>query len=75
MNRHCTECLEEIWDEAHGSKLAKCWNTDSHADGGTLAMMSPLSSDEVMGAIIRCHRRGLDWDELSSGEKRDLLHD
>lgn len=33
----CPECGEEIWDGPVGSKLAKCWNTEGHTDGGTLA--------------------------------------
>ena len=33
----CPECGEEVWDGPHGSKLAKCWNTDGHESGGTLA--------------------------------------
>ena len=33
----CPECNEAIWDLPHGHKLAKCWNTEGHADGGTLA--------------------------------------
>jgi predicted RNA-binding Zn-ribbon protein involved in translation (DUF1610 family) len=34
---HCPECGEEVWDLPRGHKLAKCWNSEGHADGGTLA--------------------------------------
>lgn len=33
----CPECGEVVWDVANGSKLAKCWNAEGHASGGTLA--------------------------------------
>lgn len=33
----CPECGEEIWDLPFASKLAKCWNSEGHASGGTLA--------------------------------------
>ena len=33
----CPECGEDVWDKPHGHKLAKCWNTEGHAHGGTLA--------------------------------------
>lgn len=33
----CPECGEEVWDGPQGSKLAKCWNAEGHADGRTLA--------------------------------------
>jgi hypothetical protein len=33
----CPECGEPVWDGPKGHKLAKCWNTEGHADGGTLA--------------------------------------
>jgi hypothetical protein len=34
---HCPECNEPIWDTPQGHKLAKCWNTDGHVSGSTLA--------------------------------------
>jgi predicted RNA-binding Zn-ribbon protein involved in translation (DUF1610 family) len=33
----CPECGEEIWDKPHGHKLAKCWNSEGHETGMTLA--------------------------------------
>ena len=33
----CPECEEEVWDLPYGHKLAKCWNAEGHANGGTLA--------------------------------------
>lgn len=33
----CPECGEDVWDLPSGSKLAKCWNTEGHVNGGTLA--------------------------------------
>lgn len=42
---HCPECGGEVWDMPHGSKLAKCWNTDVHANGGTLAF-DTMGDDE-----------------------------
>lgn len=33
----CPSCNEAIWDGPQGSKLAKCWNTEGHDDGRTLA--------------------------------------
>ena len=33
----CPECGETVWDGPSGHKLAKCWNTEGHASGGTLA--------------------------------------
>lgn len=33
----CPECGEIVWDLPQGSKLAKCWNSENHANGGTLA--------------------------------------
>lgn len=33
----CPECGEEVWDGPRGHKLARCWNTEGHASGGTLA--------------------------------------
>lgn len=33
----CPECGEEVWDGPRGHKLAKCWNTDGHESGDTLA--------------------------------------
>ncbi len=33
----CPACGEPVWDVAYGYKLAKCWNTAGHEDGGTLA--------------------------------------
>ena len=33
----CPECGEEVWDGPEGYKLAKCWNSEGHASGGTLA--------------------------------------
>lgn len=33
----CPECGQPVWDRAFASKLAKCWNTEGHKDGGTLA--------------------------------------
>lgn len=42
----CPECGEEVWDVPNGSKLAKCWNTEGHADGGTLAF-DTMDEDET----------------------------
>lgn len=36
-NLKCPECGEPIWDLPSGHKLAKCWNTEGHKDGGTVA--------------------------------------
>jgi hypothetical protein len=36
----CPECGESVWDLPKGSKLAKCWNAEGHASGGTLAFDS-----------------------------------
>ena len=41
----CPECGSEVWDGPEGSKLAKCWNTDGHASGGTLAFDTMPGSD------------------------------
>jgi len=41
----CPECGERVWDGPSGHKLAKCWNTEGHADGGTLAF-DTMGDDE-----------------------------
>jgi hypothetical protein len=57
----CPECGQEIWDGPFGSKLAKCWNTEGHADGGTLAFdtMDDGDDDETY-SIVRFHFQGDD---------------
>jgi hypothetical protein len=42
----CPECDEPVWDGPFGSKLAKCWNSGGHADGGTLAFDTMPEDDE-----------------------------
>lgn len=41
----CPECGETVWDLPHGSKLAKCWNSEGHESGGTLAF-DTMGEDE-----------------------------
>jgi hypothetical protein len=41
----CPECDADVWDGPEGSKLAKCWNAEGHADGGTLAF-DAMEDDE-----------------------------
>lgn len=41
----CPECGEPVWDGPRGHKLAKCWNAEGHADGGTLAFDTMPGSD------------------------------
>lgn len=43
---HCPECGEPVWDGPHGYKLAKCWNTEGHASGRTLAF-DTMTDDDV----------------------------
>lgn len=51
----CPECGEPVWDGPEGHKLAKCWNTSGHADGGTLAFDTmpdedyPAEDDDYIG--------------------------
>ena len=43
----CPECGEPVWDGPEGHKLPKCWNTEGHASGGTLAFTTlPEEEDE-----------------------------
>ena len=47
MNRlKCPECGEPIWDLPTASKLAKCWNSEGHASGMTLAFDSDEPTDD-----------------------------
>ena len=41
----CPECGAEVWDKPLGHKLAKCWNAEAHASGGTLAF-DTMSEEE-----------------------------
>lgn len=42
----CPECGEAVWDGPRGHKLAKCWNVEGHANGGTLAFDTMGDDDE-----------------------------
>jgi hypothetical protein len=42
----CPECGEPVWDGPEGHKLAKCWNTEGHEDGGTLAFDTMSDDDD-----------------------------
>lgn len=44
----CPECGDDVWDLPHGHKLAKCWNTEGHADGGTLAFDTMSDEDDTL---------------------------
>lgn len=56
----CPECGEDVWDLPYGHKLAKCWNTEGHADGGTLAF-DTMSDEEERESLsdrigrLRCY--------------------
>ena len=49
MKLTCPECGEEVWDGPKGSKLAKCWNSEGHSSGLTLAFdtMEEEEDEEV----------------------------
>lgn len=53
----CPECGEPIWDGPSGSTLAKCWNTEGHASGRTLAF-DTMSDDEEEDVIEECSECG-----------------
>lgn len=42
----CPDCKEPIWDFAFGSKLHKCWNTEGHEGGRTLAFDTPYEGED-----------------------------
>lgn len=42
----CPECGEDVWDGPVGHKLAKCWNTQGHESGGTLAFDTMTDDEE-----------------------------
>lgn len=69
----CPECGEDVWDLPYGHKLAKCWNTEGHADGGTLAF-DTMSDDEdetpaITASVKSECRRGY-WIRAGSAQLR-----
>lgn len=64
-NLKCPECGEDIWDVPSGSKLAKCWNGDAHADGRPLAFDTMTDDDDdddgtAMAEFISQNRSEID---------------
>lgn len=52
----CPECGADVWDVAQGSKLNKCWNSEAHASGGTLAFdTDEEDEDDETYKIVRMY--------------------
>ncbi len=48
----CPACGEPVWDGPMGHKLAKCWNSEGHTNGLTLAF-DTFSNEDVEEIEIR----------------------
>lgn len=71
----CPECGAAVWDGPKGDKLAKCWNTEGHASGGTLAFdtMGDDNPDEVVVGCAGCGGYKLAGEELCNNCQRATI--